>query len=84
MLLLGIAVLVAVVGTLGVGYANGRREEAPSPEDEVTAAVELHAIRRRLDVALLAHQSRVDATRARRVMAADLDRLADVDLDEES
>jgi photosystem II stability/assembly factor-like uncharacterized protein len=72
MVFLGLAVLLLLVAFVIV-CGRASHDSTVAPEDELRAAVELHAINRRLDVAWLRHQSRVAALRARRALGADLD-----------
>lgn len=48
-------------------------EPPPDPEKVMQAAVELHAIRRRLDVADVRHRQRQEALRLKRELAKRLD-----------
>ena len=66
-LLLSVAVMTAVVGALLPSQRPDSSDEAIGPE-----RVELHRIRRQLEVAWLNHQGRGDAMRLRRELDREL------------
>jgi hypothetical protein len=72
-----VVVLLLVVCGL-IGYLIRQSTESPAagdvdPEQAMKAAVELHRISRRLDVARLKHEQRCDAARAKREITEALD-----------
>jgi hypothetical protein len=71
-LALVIAVLVVVVGILVWREGDGYLDEAA-----YRVGLELHAIRRRLDVAQLKREVRLDGTRRRRELRDEIDDLND-------
>jgi hypothetical protein len=68
-------ILVLVIGTLvaAIALKERRPPEPIDPEQAVRAAVELHAIRRRLDTAWTKSEQRRDSARLRREIAEALD-----------
>ena len=71
MVILGLVILLILVGLLVI---LGRSDD-PEIEPVTHVSVELHAIRRRLEVDWLRHQAHVDATQLRRELDRELDEL---------
>ncbi len=70
MIWLVIAVVVVVLAVLMLAYDN-----APANPTDYQARVELHAVRRRFEVAQVKHETRGDTADARRRLRDELDGL---------
>ncbi|HSS34293.1 MAG TPA: hypothetical protein VLL27_13535 [Solirubrobacterales bacterium] len=69
-----VLLLLAVAFVVFLAWRNGQSPpQQRDPEAELKAALELHAIRRRLEAAELKHQQRQDAARLRRDIQESLD-----------
>jgi hypothetical protein len=68
-----LALIVAVLTVIVIRKERNGPNEPPDPEAAMRAAVELHAIHRRIDVALTKSEQKREASRLRREIAEALD-----------